>query len=370
MKARMGLFGLLGICVSGCASYEHVIGEGRARNVRIEDRVIRRLETKVDVQPPRPEEPDLRIRVREEAVEQQVRVRTFTRIVRIRKVEARLSWGAHAIIWTVGWLAGGPIVWYPVLGLRAEEEAEYHAKNADSFHQSFHPWEIRQEDVERAEGEKEEILRRLGPARILESRNVPGVPIRVRFLDHASGGLTLEGRTGRDGTARFNLQAVVREHVLQAGLKPIRMQIEAGEGKGRRIIESGLGEKELVAAYQGSSIDWSVGAVKGRGDPAADVYLNKLRFERGETPVLELSLVNRGRGPLYRFWARVTSSAFPGRTKPLFVGRVAPGQVVDRSIELWELPAGMEPGEYEVRVEFREYRGDVPEPRTIRFTVR
>lgn len=379
LRLRLPAFLALGLFASGCASHEFVIRELAARDVEIVDKEVRRLEREATLILPRPDAPALAVAVMERAVAQRMKVRRFTRVERVRRAEVRLHFGAHLVIWTVGWLGGGPIVWYPIFGSSAPSEAEYHARTADPEHlaKMLHPWEIVMDEYDRSTPGQESPIRALGPPTVVEEVAAPGVPIRLRLRVRTLHG-RLEGEvihtasavTGPDGRAIFDLEQVVRRHILERGLEPILIDVQGGaEGEALKL-EGWLREDELLAAYQGAAVDWKVGDDGGAGRAEFDAFFDKQEYVPGDTPVVELSLINRGSGPLYRLWARVTSDHAPDGVRPLFVGRVAPGQVVDRYLKLWPVQAEHVGKKIQVRIEFREHAGRVPPPKTLEFTVR
>jgi hypothetical protein len=366
------------LLLGGCATHEFVIREVAARDVEIVDKEVRRLEREAALTLPRPDAPSLVVSVKERAVVQMMKVRRFTRVERVRRAEVRLHFGAHLVIWTVGWLAGGPIVWYPIFSGSATTEAEYHARTADREHidKSIHPWEIEMDEYDRATPGQESPIRALGPPTVVEEGAAAGVPIELRLRVRTLRG-RLEGEvihaasavTGPDGRATFNLETVVREHILGRGLEPILVHVQGGTDREPVMLEGWLRDDELLAAYQGAAVDWKVGEDGGAGKPQFDAFLDKREYAVGETPVIELSLINRGSGPLYRLWARVTSDHAPDGVRPLFVGRVSPGQVVDRFLKLWPIEAEHEGKKFQVRIEFREHAGSVPAAKVLEFAV-
>lgn len=368
-----------GLSASGCATHEFVIRELAARDVEIVDKEVRRLEREASLILPQPEAPALAVAVRDRALVQMMKVRRFTRVERVRRAEVRLHVGAHLVLWTVGWLGGGPIVWYPILSSSAKSEAEYHARTADHDHleKALHPWEIAMDEYDRSTPGQETPIRALGPPTVVEDVPAPGVPISLRLRVRTLRG-RLEGEvihnessvTGPDGRALFDLENVVRRHILERGLEPILIDVQGGTDREPVRLEGWLREDELLAAYQGAAVDWRAGEEGEPGRAEFDAFLDKREYAPGETPVVELSLINRGTGPLFRLWARVTSDHAPDGVRPIFVGRVAPGQVVDRYLKLWPVEAEHAGRKVQVRIEFREHAGRVPPAKILEFTVR
>jgi len=376
---KKGLWLAAWAALSGCASYDFVLREISAKDVEIVDKEVRRAERVAEISIPRPEAPAMTVTVKERAIVQLMKVRRFTRVERVRRAHVRLHFGAHAILWTVGWIAGGPIVWYPIFNGSAGGEAEYHARTADLYHEdkSLHPWEIELEEFDRETPGVETPVREIGPPTVVEEGPAHDLDLTVRLRIKTLQGRiegevirTLAARTDADGRATVDLEAIVREHILQRGLEPILVEVQGGGEREPIRAEAWLRDDELLAAYQGAAVDWKVGVDAGRGKGQLDLFLDKREYTPGETPVLELSLINRGDGPMYRLWARVTTDCAPDAVRPLFVGRAAPGQVVDRYLKLWPIAPEHVGKRFKVQVEFREHGGAAPAARTLEFSVK
>ena len=106
---------LLPAALSGCAVIEFVMRERGSRDVEIVDKEVRTVETRAFLTLPSPDSPDLQVKVIERVIQQMKKVRRYTRIERVRRADVRLNAAGHIILWTIGWIAGGPLVWYPIL---------------------------------------------------------------------------------------------------------------------------------------------------------------------------------------------------------------------------------------------------------------
>ena len=94
--------------------------------------------------------------------------------------------------------------------------------------------------------------------------------------------------------------------------------------------------------------------------PEADLAIQPTEVKAGSTVTLTLSVTNKGKGPLYRFQARIKSDD-PSLDGHLFyLGKIDGGQTADDVVTV-RIPADRSDGSIPVRVEFEEYNGFVPD---------
>jgi hypothetical protein len=94
--------------------------------------------------------------------------------------------------------------------------------------------------------------------------------------------------------------------------------------------------------------------------PEADLTIQPPEVKAGSNVTLTLSVVNKGKGPLYRFQAMIKSDD-PSLDGHLFyLGKIDGGQTTADVVTV-RVPADRSDGSIPVRVEFEEYNGFVPD---------
>jgi len=92
----------------------------------------------------------------------------------------------------------------------------------------------------------------------------------------------------------------------------------------------------------------------------ADLAIRPMEAKAGSEVTLTLTIRNTGKGPLYRFQARIRSDdpALDGHL--FYLGKIDGGQTAD-DIVIVKVPADRPDGSIPVRLEFEEYNGFVPD---------
>jgi hypothetical protein len=206
-------------------------------------------------------------------------------------------------------------------------------------------WDVRIQELDLSEKSEETVLRAAGPPERIGENAVPDAEVVLRVLDE-----TKILRTNSNAKVEVALSDILQRHLVQNGLKPL--VITANESQ--LVVES----ESLINHCTTAPVDWSACTDAALGSASVDLYLDKSHYEVGETPVLELVLVNNGDGDLCRVWLRISFGAW---RQVVFIGKVKSRELVKRSISL--KPFAFEDS---VRVEFFEERGGVPVPQTIK----
>jgi Tol biopolymer transport system component len=94
--------------------------------------------------------------------------------------------------------------------------------------------------------------------------------------------------------------------------------------------------------------------------PEADLIIRPTEVKAGSDVTLALTIKNKGKGPLYRFQARIKSDdpALDGHL--FYLGKIDGGQTADDVVTI-RVPADRPDGSIPVRLEFEEYNGFVPD---------
>lgn len=94
--------------------------------------------------------------------------------------------------------------------------------------------------------------------------------------------------------------------------------------------------------------------------PEADLVIRPIEVKAGSEVTLVLTVKNKGKGPLYRFQARIKSddAALDGHL--FYLGKIDGGQTADDVVKI-KVPADRPDGTIPVRLEFEEYNGFVPD---------
>jgi hypothetical protein len=311
------------LLLAGCAAvYEYPLYDRNDPEIYDKPSITAERRTELLASPGR-----LAVKVSEKQFRQTVRVRRRTSVERVRRAEVTLDPLAHVAIWTIGWAAGGPIVWYPVLMPSARDKAR-EAAYTGSRDPGYPPfWSIDVKEIDRKTEEPETVLRTLGPPQVVADAPVAGIDVDVKALNEV-----LTVRTDAQGVADVPILPLLRRHLKQEGLIPLT--IFAGEAT---LV---LDPAAIVGFF--APVDWSSAGSAPRGSASADVDL--------DGRVVEIALVNNGEGDLTRFWIRVSGQP------PVFIGRVKPRQLIKRRIPV---------GGSEVIVEFFEERGCAPQMKRL-----
>ena len=94
--------------------------------------------------------------------------------------------------------------------------------------------------------------------------------------------------------------------------------------------------------------------------PEADLVIRPLEVKAGSTVTLALAVKNKGKGPLYRFQARVKSDDASLDGHLFYFGKIDGGQSTEDILTL-KLPADRPDGSIPLRLEFEEYNGFIPD---------
>lgn len=94
--------------------------------------------------------------------------------------------------------------------------------------------------------------------------------------------------------------------------------------------------------------------------PEADLVIRPTEVKAGSEVTLALTVKNKGKGPLYRFQARIKSDdpALDGHL--FYFGKIDGGQSADDTVTI-KVPSDRPDGSIPVRLEFEEYNGFVPD---------
>ena len=94
--------------------------------------------------------------------------------------------------------------------------------------------------------------------------------------------------------------------------------------------------------------------------PEADLAIAPMEVKAGSEVMLTLTVKNKGKGPLYRFQARIKSddAALDGHL--FYLGKIDGGHTMDDTVTL-RVPADRHDGAVPIRLEFEEYNGFVPD---------
>lgn len=94
--------------------------------------------------------------------------------------------------------------------------------------------------------------------------------------------------------------------------------------------------------------------------PEADLAIRPIEVKAGGEVTFALTVKNKGKGPLYRFQARIKSDdpALDGHL--FYLGRIDAGQSAEDTVTI-RVPADRPDGAIPVRLEFEEYNGFVPD---------
>lgn len=94
--------------------------------------------------------------------------------------------------------------------------------------------------------------------------------------------------------------------------------------------------------------------------PEADLVIRPIEVKAGSEVTLVLTVKNKGKGPLYRFQARIKSDdpALDGHL--FYLGKIDGGQTADDVVSI-KVPADRPDGTIPVRLEFEEFNGFVPD---------
>lgn len=94
--------------------------------------------------------------------------------------------------------------------------------------------------------------------------------------------------------------------------------------------------------------------------PEADLVIQPTEVKAGSEATLTLTVKNKGKGPLYRFQARIKSEdpALDGHL--FYLGKIDGGQSAEDTVTI-KIPSDRPDGSIPVRIEFEEYNGFVPD---------
>lgn len=95
--------------------------------------------------------------------------------------------------------------------------------------------------------------------------------------------------------------------------------------------------------------------------PEADLAIRPLEVKAGSDVTLTLTVKNMGKGPLYRFQARIKSDdpALDGHL--FYLGKIDGARQAEDVVAI-HVPADRPDGAFPIRLEFEEYNGFVPDP--------